>query len=282
MNIFYLVTIILFVAGQNIVQKPYSVKTKGQGAYLFGLMTAFASMLFFVFSSKNMQWDIRIIPYSLLFATVYATSTIATFVAIASGAMSLTSLITSYSLMIPTVYGLIFLHESISIGFVCGIVLLMISLFLINQKTGSVKISLKWVISVTIAFVAGGLCSVFQNLQQVTFNGAYKNEFMIVALLFVSIVFFIMVLVKEKNGLISYVKTGWYMGLFCGIMNGIVNLFVMILSARMSVSIMFPLISAGGIIVTYIFSRFVFKERLTNRQFAGFILGIISVVLLNL
>lgn len=282
MNIFYLVTIILFVAGQNIVQKPYSVKTKGQGAYLFCLMTAFTSMLFFVISSKNMVWDIRIVPYSVLFAIVYATSTVATFVAIASGAMSLTSLITSYSLMIPTIYGLIFLHEPISIGFVLGIILLMISLFLINQKTGSVKLSLKWVISVTIAFVAGGLCSVFQNLQQVTFDGAYKNEFMIIALLIVSVVFFTISLIKERKGLISYIKTGWYMGLFCGTMNGIVNLFVMILSARMSVSVMFPLISAGGIIVTYIFSRFVFKEILTNRQFIGFIFGIISVVLLNL
>ena len=65
-------------------------------------------------------------------------------------------------------------------------------------------------------------------------------------------------------------------------MNGIVNLFVMILSGKMPVALMFPLISAGGIIVTYIVSRFFYKEKLTKMQFAGFILGIASVVFLHI
>ncbi len=282
MNALYLVTIILFVAGQNIIKKPYSEKTKGDGVYLFGVLTAVASMLFFVLTSKNMYFDAKIIPYSILFATVFSLSNVSIFIAIACGSVSLTSLISSYSLMLPTVYGLIFLHESMSIGFIPGIILLMISLFLINKTGDDATISLKWVISVIIAFVSGGLCSVFQNLQQVRFDGAYKNEFMIIALLISAVVLLIICFVKERKEMVNYIKCGWHYGLICGLMNGAVNLFVMILSARMSVSIMFPLISAGGIIVTYVVSRVFYKERLTNKQFAGFILGIVSVVLLNI
>lgn len=61
-----------------------------------------------------------------------------------------------------------------------------------------------------------------------------------------------------------------------------VNLFVMILTGLMPVSLMYPLISAGGIIVTYIVSKFFYKESLTKAQLIGFILGIGSVVLLNM
>ena len=67
-----------------------------------------------------------------------------------------------------------------------------------------------------------------------------------------------------------------------GIMNGIVNLLVMVLSGMMATSVMFPLISAGGIVVTYIVSRFFYKEKLTKIQFAGFLTGLASIVFLNI
>ena len=65
-------------------------------------------------------------------------------------------------------------------------------------------------------------------------------------------------------------------------MNGLTNMLVMILSGLMAVSVMFPLISAGGIIVTFIISKFVYKENLTRMQFMGFLVGILSIVFLNI
>ena len=90
------------------------------------------------------------------------------------------------------------------------------------------------------------------------------------------------ILFKERKEIVYYTKCGWHYGLICGIMNGMVNLFVMILAGLMPVSLMFPLISSGGIIVTYVVSRFFYKESLTKAQFIGFIFGIGSVILLNI
>ena len=59
------------------------------------------------------------------------------------------------------------------------------------------------------------------------------------------------------------------------------NLFVTILSGKTATSLMFPLISAGGIIVTYVISRFFYKENLSERQLVGFILGTVSVICLS-
>lgn len=126
------------------------------------------------------------------------------------------------------------------------------------------------------------MCTVVQNMQQVAFDGAYKNEFMIVALAIVALVMSIMSLIKERKAMKVYAKAGWHWALICGLLNGMVNLFVMILSSSMPVSVMFPLISAGGLVVTYLVSRFVYKESLTKLQFVGFILGLAAVVFLNI
>ena len=65
-------------------------------------------------------------------------------------------------------------------------------------------------------------------------------------------------------------------------MNGTVNMLVMVLSGMIAVSIMFPMISAGGIIITYIVSKVFYKEKLTKTQFAGFLAGVASIVFLNI
>lgn len=156
------------------------------------------------------------------------------------------------------------------------------SLFLINEQGEKTKIRFKWILYVLLAAVGNGMCSVFQKMQQVRFDGAYKNELMIIALVAGAIGLSIVALVQERDEIMPCVKAGWLFAILGGVCNGIVNLFVMILSGKMSASLMFPTISAGGIVVTYIISKYFYKESLTKKQFVGFVLGIVSVILLNL
>ena len=68
----------------------------------------------------------------------------------------------------------------------------------------------------------------------------------------------------------------------CGVANGVVNLLVMVASLTIEKSVMFPLISAGGIVLTWIISVFLYKEKLSMKQNIGLVLGIVSIVFLNL
>lgn len=280
LNVFYLVAIILGVSGQSIVKKPYTQKTNGAGVYFFNTLLSAAALLFFVVTSSKFSFDISFIPYSIGFAVSFAVSSVFMVLAIAYGSLSLTSLFISYSLMIPTFYGLI-IGDTVSTGFIPGMLLLVISLFLTNKSDEKAKISLKWIICVFLSFFGNGMCTVVQKMQQIASNGAYKNEFMIVALAIVTVVMLIMSILKERTEIKFFAKVGWHWAIICGALNGMVNLFVMILSGKMPVSLMFPLISAGGLIVTYIVSRFFYKEKLTKIQFIGFIFGLMAVVFLN-
>lgn len=283
MNVLFLILIALGCSVQRIVRKPYALKNGGKGSFAFSLLSVVAALLFFVCSAGEFQFNVGILPYAALFALSYGTGIVCTFCAIASGPLSLSGLLISYSLLLPTLYGLIFLHDTVSVWFYPGIALLMVSLFLLGKKNEKAPITLKWVIFVFLAFLGNGFCTIAQKMEQVAFDGAYKNEFMIVALAMVAVVLVICILCSnERREVKTYVRTGWHLALVCGIANGVVNLLVMVLSGRMPAALMFPLISAGDIVITYFVSRFLYKEKLSAAQQWSLILGVGAIVFLNL
>ncbi len=282
MNTLLLISIITGVASQNIAKKYYTQKAGNTGVYLLSALTTFFAMLFFIITTKTFRWVPGMLTYSALFAGSFLVATLFLTLAIECGSLSLTSLVTSYSLMLPTFYGIIFLKESVSVFLPVGIVILAVSLFLINKKNEAYTSTPRWVLYVFLAFLGNGMCSVFQKMQQVKFNGEYKNEFMIIALAVVTVFLFTVSLLKERTSLKSVMRHIWIPAGISGFMAGVVNLFVMILSESMSASIMFPLISAGGIIVTFLISLLVYKEKISKNQLCGFIMGVLAIIFLSI
>jgi drug/metabolite transporter (DMT)-like permease len=143
-------------------------------------------------------------------------------------------------------------------------------------------VTVKWVVVLLLAFLSNGMCAVTQNIQQIAFDGAYKNEFMVLALVIVEIVFWALVLWKDRPFLKESFQKGLVPAAACGICNGATNLLVMFLLSMMASSILFPAISAGGIIISFVFSVLVYREPFGLRQGIGVTFGIVAMVLLNL
>ena len=286
MNSILIILVVITISAQHVAKKNYSERTGGMGAITFSALSALVAGLFFMFQIKfPINIDTAIIPYAIIFGLGYGSAILCSVLAIACGSLSLTSLITSYSLIIPTLYGMFFLNEEISSFLIVGLLLLMVSLFLINfvkNTTSGEKITLKWLIYVTVAFFGNGICSAAQKVQQVDFDGKFKAEFMVIALIIVVASLLILSLFIEKKEIIPSIKKGVLPIVICGGANGVANLLVMILSTRTSASVMYPLVSAGSIVLTYFISKFWYKEKLTTTQNIGFSLGVASVIFLNL
>jgi multidrug transporter EmrE-like cation transporter len=153
----------------------------------------------------------------------------------------------------------------------------------IESKGEKKKITFKWGLYIIPAFFGNGFCSIFQNMHVRKFEGAHSNEFMVAALMVSAIVLFIISLFTEKKDLPSNLKKGAFWYSLCGLSNGGVNLLVIVLTQRqMAPSVMFPVISAGGIVISFIISLVLYKEKFSIMQYIGLILGIASIVLLNL
>lgn len=284
MNAILITLIVCGLSLQHITKKAFNEKMNNSGAITFTALSTLAAMLFFVFQIKP-DFDLAVLPYALGFGFFYGMAVLCSFFAIANGSLSITSLVTSYSLVIPTFYGILFGDDKFSVSLIVGLVLLMVSLFLINfvkRDDENNKITVKWIVFLVLAFVGNGLCTTVQNIQQKVFNGAYKAQFMSIALFFVVVVLLLIAIFKERKCMLSVIKKGSSEFLICGIANGLCNFLVMVMVLRMPASIMYPLISACSIILTYFISKFWFKEKLTLTQNIGFIFGVVSVVFLNM
>lgn len=270
---------------QNIFAKQYSLKCPN-ASFSFSAMKTFFALLFFLAISKGAQYGMEIVPYSLLFATVYAVATITSVLAIKTGSLAISALISSYSLVIPTFYGIVFLNEDLGILKGIGIMLLLLSIYLVRERrepdAQKKKASVKWVIYVSVCFIANGMCSVTQKMQQEKFGGKYDTSFMIIALTIATLALITATVILERKYLIDSIKKGALISFASGIANGATNLLVMVVVSVVAASVFFPVISAGGIVLTFIFSLFVYKEKFIPRQIAGVILGIGALVFLNI
>ena len=284
-----LILTVVFICIVTSLRKTYDNRHPGGSALLFSAFTCLTSCVFFTVSGGfKFEFLPELIPYVILFGAAFGTATVTSYMSIRKGSLSLTSLITSYSLVIPTIYGLVFLGDEAGAFFYVGLALLLVSLFVIGIKKSEgadkVKITPVWVLFVSLAFLGNGLCSTFQTAQQKAFMGQYKSELMIMALGAVSVCLFVLAFVMERDKLAHTAKTCLPYCLGYGILNGAVNLFVMMLTGggELDTSIIFPTISAGGIIMTGLVALFIYKEKLSKLQYAGLILGTLAVVFMNI
>lgn len=283
MTYIFLMLIIADQLMEAVLAKQYNIKTEKSNTILFsGVACLFALIFFLVNSGGRLDFCAGVVPYAAVFAASFGTAVVTQVLAIKTGPLSLTTLFSSYSLLIPTFYGIVFLKDPISPALYGGLAALVVSLWLINMKKDeSMRFSPMWLIYVLLAFAANGMCSTIQKMQQIKFNGAYKNEFMIIALAVVTVVLLAAGAANKENKA-EMIKPCLKYGAIKGIGNGFMNYLVMVVSASLPSAVLFPSISAGSVTLAYLCSLFVYKEKLTRLQTVGYILGIVSVVLLNL
>lgn len=274
------------VTCQDIFKKKYIVRAGG-GIFFFGGVVALFAVLWFACFNRDWTWNPALMIPSVGFALSYATATVCSVLAIRHGSLAKTALIVSCSLLVPSFYGVLFLKESISVKLILGLILLVIALALVNyekEAKGSQPTTWKWVLFASLAFVGNGMCSTVQKAEQIRFGEAGKNVFMIMALAMVSLFLFLLsFFIKEERRLWkSTLKIGWHWGLLCGVANGLTNSLVMYLNPLVAASVMFPVISGGGIVLNFLYATTFLKEKFNLRQKLGFLIGLISVILLNL
>ena len=85
---------------------------------------------------------------------------------------------------------------------------------------------------------------------------------------------------SEKEDLAYMIKYGTVYALGAGVANGLTNMLSMVVNTMIAISIAAPLRAGSKIIISFLISTFIFKERFYKRQILGVILGAIGVILL--
>ncbi len=276
---------ILLYAGAVLLSTTQSTLSKmvgkGGNPTVFNLNKSIAALFMFtLFGIFSFSFNVPTLLYGSAFGVILYVSTWSGLNALLCGPMALTSMLASFSLIIPCIYGICFLDEPLTLLTVIGFVLLASAFILISAKKKNDKnISAKWLVLTVTALVSNGVCSLILKLHQTRFPGQYKSEFMIYAYVVASIIFLISLLLKLPKEKTNYFD---FKGCLAGIANGGANFLTIFLASMESASVMFPVISALTAVAVLSAGKIIFKEKLTVSQIIGFVLGIASVVLLNI
>ena len=237
-------------------------------------------------------------PFSVLLGLLFGITIMghscASSVAIQMGPWAYTSVLVALAVVIPAFSGAVIWDEPLSWLDFVGLVFMIVCILLsVKKDKESKKASIKWLLSCVIAMVCMAGIGLVQKTHQSSSHKSEITVFLTTAFIFSAICSTVIYLlksrsVKERNERTSVKlpkrdKLRAYLIMICAgfslALNHNINLY---LSGALDSVVFFPSMCACELLGITLASLLLFKERLSRRQWMGFVCGIIAVLLLCL
>ena len=200
------------------------------------------------------------------------------------GAMSTTAICVMYGMIIPSVAGPIFWKETIGILQIAGIIMMLVSLWLIKGKSPAEekKISKKWTLLAIFAFLLSGMAGVMEKIHQSTEARAEKMSFVFVACSFMFAFSLIASLIKCKRKEEKTKASVRSLALLSGAVIGCYSAVNLTLAGKLDSMIYYPIANGGAMLLTVFVSVIIFKERFDKPRVVGTIIGLVGILCLSI
>lgn len=286
MDYFYLICSVFCSAASGVFGTYFNRKVtdKKDTSQIYNvLLLATVAIGWLVLFFTDFSFDIKVLPYSALFAFFYATCNIALIQALKCGPVSLTSLILNLSMILTTIWGFFFWDAPFTLPVAAGLILVIISLILCIYTKENSTVSPKWLFFVFLTFISNAGCSITQRTQQMKFDGQHGKMLMAFATLLSLVICVFIYLRSDKSDSSFVLKKAGVFPVVAALCNVGLNMITIILAtSEISPSLIYPVIGVGGLAVTLLFSQLAFKEKLRISQWFGIVAGAIATVLLSL
>jgi len=280
----------------GILRGKYAKSYPMSGVYLWrfnfyqNIFCFLSILLIYLFSGTEFSFSV----FSVLLGAALAVANILSLEGLlqaqACGSFAYTSVIVALSAIIPSMSGPVLFGEKVTVSQFAGIGLMIICIILSPGNDGGERraVNLKWLLFCTVAFVFSGAVGVVQKIHQN--NAAHKAEMpaLLLTCFFVSFALSGIRLITERrrmkksgeslNKLTLAVLLFPAVSGLCFAFPHTINLF---LSGRLASVVFFPTINLCPMLLTMLYAVFGFKERLTAKQWAGIVVGILSTVFVS-
>lgn len=293
MNTFLILVAVLTFAANGVSTRAFQVScarsnrdtTLFQALYCLVGAVAYFTRAGFQFTLSPLH-----LVFALLFGLFFASASLTGAVCCLCGPMSLTSVITNSSVMLPILYSCISLREPITPPQLIGCILLLLtfslSAFLSESSGNQRKVNLLWLILVLLAFVSNGVTAILQKQYKLGLPVGDGYDFMGVAYLTAAAVLLIASrLFKRTDADAQPLRKPWLWAvlmLFAGLGSFAGNGILLQLSTNVPASLLYPFVNGGLCVVVSICSILFFREKLTLRKALVIAVGLTSVIVLNL
>ena len=271
--------------GEGMLVKTYGKKYGAGGMFFNAIICLFSLVFFFVTDKGGFYFPKELFLYGFISALMFATGFYSMYLALKWGSYAMSKLFASFSGIIAIVYGIVFLGEASNFITYIAIVLVFLSVFLMNYKKESSPnekgISLKWILAVAATVISNGFITVLQRMQQIIFENACDNEFMILSLGGAFIALFALGMILEREKLGQIVQYGSLYGAGAGLMNGAMNFINMAVYVFIPISAATSIRTGLSIVASFMVSVLIYREKFTLIQALSAIVGIVALLLLQ-
>ena len=285
-----LITATVFLSASGICASFYNRKNadKKDTAAIYNLIQLATVFLFWLVKFlTNPEIELAVLPYSILFTIGYTTAISASVSAYREGSLVLSSLIMQLSMITTSIWGFFFWNSPVTPTIIIGLFLVVLTLWLClyqgKVKGGEKKkITPKWLLYISLYFVGNSLGSIVARTQQLDFEAAYGDFFMMIATGIGFVVCVVRYLRSDKTDSKAIARSSWYIPALSGAMNFVINLIVLILATSViSPTIVYPFMAVGSLAITTVVSIFIFKEKMRWWQWIGVGIGALAIAFLS-
>ena len=272
---------------ESMVVKAYAVRHKSGGMVMNAVIAFFSALfiLFTIIKEGRFNVPLEMLPYAIVNCLLYAAGFYFAFLAYRVGPYGLTRLLSTFSLLFPIFYGIFFLSEPTNVFTYLGIAMIFASMILLNcsdSKNDEGKISLKWLIYIAITVLSNGFISILVKMQQLKFNNACDNEFLLISIGGSFVLLAIIGLIMDRDKIGTVLRKGTLYGLLAGLCNGAKNFVSVLVLLLLPVSVVSPTKVGISTVLTFVVAILIYRERYSIWQKIGVLLGAVAVVLLAL
>ena len=263
-------------------------KTKGTSpASGFGfnaLLGLFTAIIFFLINGFKMDFSVFSFLMAMAVNILVMSYSIIGFKLLKSGTMAIyTMFLMSGGMILPYVFGLVFLDEQFSALRMAGLVLILLGVIFSN--TGGGKINTKQLLMCIAVFVLNGFVSITSKLHQTqtTFRTVKTEDFVLIGGLFKFVFAGIMYLIyknkdKQKTGdnnaFIPLVIIA-----LSAVAGGVSYLLQLNGAMALPASVLYPFITGGGIVMSSLAGVIVFGDKLSKNVVVSIVLCFFGTVL---
>lgn len=289
LSIFLLILSIVLAGGRTTLSKSISGIPFGERGFFVLQATIFGTGAVVLFAVNPTAFS-GLLPISLLYGALYATLSVTSqwcyTVALRGGEASVCGTVYSMGFVIPTLAGMFFWQEEVSVPKIIGIALVIPTLIISGMKGKSSPHeqkrsgSIGYIIPLSAAMLAAGTLGILQKHLPTSASGSQISAVIIISFVF-SFLTSLMGAVISKPMPKKSPKKSLLSAAGVGICFASCNFFNTLLAGMLDSTVLFPTLNIGIILFTLALGLIFFGEKFGWRQLAIILLGAASILLIT-
>ena len=183
------------------------------------------------------------------------------------------------SLVIPIAISLFIYDESIQVVKYAGIVLVFVALYLLLPKIirAETRFSIDFIFPILL-FTMTGIADTSLKVYESEFAGILSEYSFLSMIFFSSFVIGMIVITFKKE--LSFSSKEVFYGIIIGVANLYSSFFLILALKEMQGSVVFSITNVANVLIGALIGVFFWKDELSNKQKAGLVLALISILIL--